>query len=993
MKPFEDMLPEEKEPQHEELITILQRAYRKPVPLLPIKEAQVIERVRERLMQAELEDSTTEDIFVPQRGVLDSTPHKSVSPIRILRRDKRRLHLIALLAAALLVAVLLVAPLLLLRHASMGGTGRLPTLTLSSHAAWVGDSVTFTLKHVTPSTSVALTHDIQEPILINGSSFITTDKQGTAIFSVVIDKSWRPGSHQIVAEDVVTRNTAIADLQITGQDPTPPPHLLVDSISIHMGADVVGANTIRPFNLVNSGGGSITWSASSNQSWLFVSPNQGTYSQRQTISLAVQRAGLKPGNYTGSITISSNVSTPQHIEVDMIVRALLVGAGAVQTLPPALLSFTATDGGPDPSAQSLTMSNPGSRPLNWSLAINAPVISTTQAFSIQEQGPACRWLRATPHSGTVAPGASRVLTVSVQSQCLLPGIYRGTLQFMGAGANDVTQTVNVSLTVQPHCGLVTSTGYLSFTVVQGQSNRTNQAVSLNTANCVGVPLSWTSVSSASWLVIPASGQLKGTANTLVPVKVHANSLVPGMYAGNIIFATGQSTLTVMVQLTVQAAPPLVAPIMDASPLTLNFSTILGQTNPTGQVVTLTNNGSSALKWMASTMPLDSGWLGASPSSGTIAPGKTGQVTINVNSSQLTPGNYMGQVTLNGIDMNGHSAAGSPQTIIVNLVVQPSCSLSPPSSSVLSFSAVQGAPNPPSQTVTFMGIGGCAWPVTWTSSVTPTANWLTLTAPGGTVKGTGQSGSIGVGATIAGLKAGTYITQVTIAASDATGGTVQGSSQTFSVTLTVQPPCVLSPPSPVSLAFSVPQGQSPSTPQHVTVSQTGTCVRPVTWTATGDPGSSTWLVLVTTSGTDSGSGITLEVNVNAANVTTGAYTGTITIAATDSAGAVISPQSINVSLTVTGYTISGNVVACPGSTPPTCLASQALPGATVTLMSGNATVATTTADSSGNYAFSNIPLGAYIINVAGYDASNIHYVGSSPVTVTGNISINIQVFPG
>jgi hypothetical protein len=64
------------------------------------------------------------------------------------------------------------------------------------------------------------------------------------------------------------------------------------------------------------------------------------------------------------------------------------------------------------------------------------------------------------------------------------------------------------------------------------------------------------------------------------------------------------------------------------------------------------------------------------------------------------------------------------------------------------------------------------------------------------------------------------------------------------------------------------------------------------------------------------------------------------------------------------------------------------------MNGSTTVATTTADPSGNYSFSNIALGTYTINVAGYDASNTHYVGTVNVTVTGDTSnITIQAFPG
>jgi len=883
MNNFNDLLPEEREPQHEELITLLQRVYRKPVPLSPTKQAQVLERVRERLMKTELEDSLHEDMPISQIGVLDSTPHKAVSQVAVRPRDGRRIRLISLLAATLVIVVLLGTPLLLLRHSLTGGMDGFPTLTLSSNAASPGRTVKLMLKHFSPLKRVTLTHDIQELIQINGDSTVTTDAQGTATFPLVIDINWGAGFHLIVAEDVTTRNTASATLQVTGEGPTPPPHLILDTRPINMGTDVVGANTIRPFTLENGGGGSITWSASSNQPWLLVSPSQGIFSQQQTISLAVQRVGLKAGDYSGSITISTNVGVPQHLKVDMTVRPLPPNNRPALALSPALLSFAATDGGANPSAQSLTMSSPDSRPLSWSLAINAPVTSTIQTFSIQEQESACRWLHATPLSGTVAPGTSRVLTVSVQSQCLLPGTYQGTLQFMDAGANNVTQTVNVSLIVQPHCGLVTSTGYLGFTVVQGQNTVANQTLSLNTtASCAGAPLSWTSTSSASWLVISPSGLLKGTATTLVPVNVHANSLAPGIYSGNIIFVTGQSTLTVMVQLTVQAAPPLVSPIMGASPLSLNFSNTQGQPSPSGQVVTMTNNGKSALKWNASASPQRLfSWLSATPSRGLIAPGQSGQVTINVDTTQLTPGSYVGQVALNGMDAKGNTAPGSPQTITVTLVVQPPCTLSPPSASALSFSAVQGAAsNPPAQSVMFTGTGNCVWPVTWTTSVAPAASWLTLTPSSDLVKGTGQSGGLGVNAIITGLSTGTYTTQVTISATDASGAPILGGG-----------------------------------------------------------------------------------------------------------------QSVSVSLTVTGFTISGTVLACPGSTAPTCATPQALPGATLTLTGGSTTL-TATADGSGYYMMTGVPLGTYTVTASGTDVNGVHYVGTATVIVSGNTpNFTIQVFPG
>jgi len=105
----------------------------------------------------------------------------------------------------------------------------------------------------------------------------------------------------------------------------------------------------------------------------------------------------------------------------------------------------------------------------------------------------------------------------------------------------------------------------------------------------------------------------------------------------------------------------------------------------------------------------------------------------------------------------------------------------------------------------------------------------------------------------------------------------------------------------------------------------------------------------------------------------------------------SAQSVTVTLKVTGFNISGTVLACPVQN---CATPQALAGATVTVTNGSTTVATTTADASGNYSFSNIPSGTYTITAAGYDATNTHHTGSVTLTLTGNASgQTINVLPG
>ena len=135
MNKFDDLLPEERVPEHEELITLLERAYRVPISLSSTEEDKVIERVRERLLHIGLEDSPQEeDVPESQTGVLDSNPHITVFPTRKPQRNRQRFRFIALLAAALVITALLITPLLLMRfslYSRTGGTKVYPTLTLS----------------------------------------------------------------------------------------------------------------------------------------------------------------------------------------------------------------------------------------------------------------------------------------------------------------------------------------------------------------------------------------------------------------------------------------------------------------------------------------------------------------------------------------------------------------------------------------------------------------------------------------------------------------------------------------------------------------------------------------------------------------------------------------------------------------------------------------------------------------------------------------------
>ena len=254
---------------------------------------------------------------------------------------------------------------------------------------------------------------------------------------------------------------------------------------------------------------------------------------------------------------------------------------------------------------------------------------------------------------------------------------------------------------------------------------------------------------------------------------------------------------------------------------------------------------------------------------------------------------------------------------------------------------------------------------------------------GSIKGAGQFASIGVNVNIVGLAPGNYSTQVSLTAIDSSSLQAQGSPEVFSVTLTVFQPCTLQV-TPASLSFTVQQGQ-PSSSQSFKISETGNCARPVSWNATGDSGSSTWLVLSSTSGNDRGRGSTVGVSINPpGTLLPGTYNGQITVSASGNGGAVVqnSPQTVAVTLTVTGFTISGTVMACADQT---CSTPTPLPSAALTLLSGTNTVATTTADGSGNYSFSGVALGNYTVTASGSDSTGTHYTGSVPLNVVGDQS--------
>ena len=72
------------------------------------------------------------------------------------------------------------------------------------------------------------------------------------------------------------------------------------------------------FTVWNCGGGTLTYAISDNRTWMTVSPTSGSSTgEYDAITVDIDRTGLVPGHYSGTVTIDPNYGSNQYVTVDM----------------------------------------------------------------------------------------------------------------------------------------------------------------------------------------------------------------------------------------------------------------------------------------------------------------------------------------------------------------------------------------------------------------------------------------------------------------------------------------------------------------------------------------------------------------------------------------------------------------------------------------------------------------------------------------------------
>lgn len=301
---------------------------------------------------------------------------------------------------------------------------------------------------------------------------------------------------------------------------------------------------LQTFNIGSSDGSPvpfiITTSTTDGGHWLSPNISSGV-TPAQGVGVLVNQAGLAPGNYTGTITVTASgiaSASTQSLTVNLTVT------GQAFTVVPASLAFTQNAG--------------GAAPPNQTIQVASPTAGVSLAASASSNG---NWLtvsQATPITPTT-------LTVGVNGSALSPGTYAGTITVVGGSGQTI---INVTLTISNSPPLNATPSSLVFNYQTGGSTPAAQGVVVITSGTVAnFSASATTTSGGAWLAV--TPQLSTTPSSL-SVTVNPVGLTVGTYNGTIsLTPTGAGAgsavnLNVSLVITAPAPPSLTAFVNGAS---------------------------------------------------------------------------------------------------------------------------------------------------------------------------------------------------------------------------------------------------------------------------------------------------------------------------------------------------------------------------------------------------------------------------------------------
>ncbi|MBM3317974.1 MAG: SUMF1/EgtB/PvdO family nonheme iron enzyme [Candidatus Eisenbacteria bacterium] len=106
-----------------------------------------------------------------------------------------------------------------------------------------------------------------------------------------------------------------SDTTASGEPPENPV-LALSPAQLDFGA----VGTSLPFTITNTGTGTLTWEITDDQPWLSVTPTSGsTTTEADEITVTIDRTGLNPDDYSGTVTVTPGSGSAQNVAIQMSV--------------------------------------------------------------------------------------------------------------------------------------------------------------------------------------------------------------------------------------------------------------------------------------------------------------------------------------------------------------------------------------------------------------------------------------------------------------------------------------------------------------------------------------------------------------------------------------------------------------------------------------------------------------------------------------------------
>ena len=368
----------------------------------------------------------------------------------------------------------------------------------------------------------------------SGTSNGTTDQKTISVFYSTTALTTGTYSATITISDPMASNTPQTIPVTLNVNPTAAPVIAYNASSPLTPSCIQGSSpSTQSFDVWNSGGGTLSYTIVTSQTWLSCSPSQGTTtttcsgSGHNTIAISYATSGLTAGSYSASITINASgaSNTPLTIPVSLTVNPpAAVPAVSSISATPTSLAVSCVKGSNAPS-QSIDVWNSGGGTLNYTLYGNTA------------------WLSCAPSSGS-STGGHGTITVSFATSYLDAGVYPAILTISASGASNSPQTIPVSLTVNPADTEKSTFSIdpvsLTVTCTQG-SDAADQ--SFNIWNSGEGTLNYSISADADWIIVsPLSGTLTSD-QTMITVHLKTTSLAAGEYDENITVISTDTDVT------------------------------------------------------------------------------------------------------------------------------------------------------------------------------------------------------------------------------------------------------------------------------------------------------------------------------------------------------------------------------------------------------------------------------------------------------------------